>query len=358
MISCPTTSTGVALQVGQIATKICPATPLYGVWGVRRGGEIPESLVGQIEAAESCPMSTSRCRFQTPTLGDKVGPIDQTRYRYDGRQRLGGPSAAFRRIMAKKTEDESREVTSSLLHKITRQPAPDGSEIISETRGIRRATWRTSVKPSRQAADARAENTFRIMSLAANRHLRATGEMDLPSVMDAAERSSASYPSEAKISQRLRQWVDNIKIQKGALSIDASAAKFLQSADHLLQILNKAPKMQRAAFEFAQAWHAWHLELFGEHELAAIAERSVAGLKTGPKALKRKRALREAIIETEYGKHVATTAKIKHGAERAANAILNDVAKEFEKDGLGSIEESTLVRTLRGLINNRGRSDD
>jgi hypothetical protein len=96
MISCPTTPTGEALQVGQIATKICPATPLYGVWGVRRGGGIPESLVGQIEAAETCPMSTSSCRFQTPTLGDKVGLVElRIKHRLDLADFPPGKTAPF-----------------------------------------------------------------------------------------------------------------------------------------------------------------------------------------------------------------------------------------------------------------------
>jgi hypothetical protein len=255
----------------------------------------------------------------------------------------------------------SRKVTSALKHKITRQAGPDGSKVVKEKRGIRRATWSVPTPGARPKVDTESARLFDLMTMAANRHLRAVGEMDSIAVMETAERLSSEYPSKKKISQHMRLWAENIKIQKGALSIDATAARFLQAADHLLQILDQTPAVQSAAFGFADAWHWWHAELYGEHALAAkadVAERAMAGLKAGPEKLKRKRALREAIIEVQYDKHVATAPKINQGAERAANAILNDVATEFEKDDLGSIEESTLVRTLRGLINNRGRSDD
>jgi hypothetical protein len=259
------------------------------------------------------------------------------------------------------TADGSRKVTSSLRHKITRQPGPDGSKVVNEKRGIRRATWSMPAPRARPKVDTETARVFGLMTMAANRHLRAVGEMDSIAVMEASERLSSEYPSAKKISQHMRSWAENIKTQQGALSIDATAARFLQSADHLLQILDQTPAMQSAAFAFADAWHWWHLELYGEHALAvkaATAERSVAGLKAGPEALKRTRALRETIIEVEYDKHVATAKKIDRGAERAGYAILKKVAKAFRKQNLGDIKETTLVRTLRGIINNRGRTGD
>jgi hypothetical protein len=260
------------------------------------------------------------------------------------------------------TADGSRKVTSSLRHKITRQPGPDGSKVVNEKRGIRRATWSIPAPRARPKADTESARVFGLMTMAANRHLRAVGEMDAIAVMETSERLSSEYPSAKKISQHMRLWAEIIKAQQGALSIDATAARFLQAADHLLQILDQTPAMQSAAVAFADAWHWWHLELYGEHALAAkaaTAERSVAGLKAGPQALKRNRALREAIIETKYKKHALTAKKIDRVSPlRAAGAILKAVAADFKKQDLGGIKKSTLERALRKIIKDRSKVDD
>jgi hypothetical protein len=179
------------------------------------------------------------------------------------------------------------------------------------------------------------------MTMAANRHLRAVGEMDAFAVMETAEKLFPEYPTKEKISEHMRLWAENLKTQKGVLSIDATAAKFLQAADHLLQILDQTPEVQVAAFAFADAWHWWHLELYGEHALAAnahTAERAVAGLKAGPEALKRSRALREAVIEVEYDKYAKTADAIDRGSpKRAAGAILKAVAAVFSQQELGLV---------------------
>jgi hypothetical protein len=260
------------------------------------------------------------------------------------------------------TADESCEVTSSLPHKITRRAGPDGSKVVKEQRGLRRATWTVPAPGARPKVDTESGRLFGLMTMAANRHLRAVGEMDSIAVMETAERLSSEYPGAKKISQHMRLWAENIKAQQGALSIDATAARFLQAADHLLQILDQTPAMQSAAFAFADAWHWWHLELYGEHALAAkakIAERSVAGLKAGPKALKRNRALREAAIEVEYVKHARkANKKDRVSPKLAARAILGKVSKVFRREQLGTIQESTLERALRKIIRDRGQVDD
>lgn|ERR1035437_8610231 len=258
------------------------------------------------------------------------------------------------------SDDGSREVTSSLRHDITEQLAPDGSKIVNEKRGIRRATRQHPASSTRPAADA--ETTFGLMTMAANRHLRAAGEMDAFAVMETAEKLFPEYPTKEKISEHMRLWAENLKTQKGALSIDATAAKFLQAADHLLQILDQTPEVQAAAFAFADAWHWWHLELYGEHALAAkahTAERAVAGLQAGPEALKRSRALREAVIEVEYDKYAKTADEIDRGSpKRAAGAILKAVAAVFSQQELGTVQVSTLERALRKIIRDRGEVDD
>jgi hypothetical protein len=269
--------------------------------------------------------------------------------------RLGATKATMSEPLDE-ADDGSREVTSVLRHEITEQPAPDGSRIVNEKRGIRHATWRAPASPARDLVDA--EKTFGLLTVAANSHLRAVGEKDALAVMDTAEIMFPEYPTKEKISEHMRLWAESLKTQKGALSIDATAARFLQAADHLLQILDQTPQIQAAAFAFADAWHWWHLELYREHALAAkaaTAERAVAGLQAGPEALKRSRALREAIIETEYDKYATIADEIDRASPgRAAVAILNAVAAVFSQQGLGGIQKSTLERALRKIIRDRG----
>ncbi|MET4337026.1 MULTISPECIES: hypothetical protein [unclassified Bradyrhizobium] len=254
----------------------------------------------------------------------------------------------------------SRKLTSSLHHQVDRQRLVDGTVEVQERRGIRKATWQSPSSTGGTTRDV--ERTFGLMTIAANQHLRAAGEMDAFAVMETAEGLAVDYPTAEKISEHMLRWAEKLKNERGILSIDATAAKFLEAADRLLQILNKTPEMQEAAFEFADAWHWWHLELYGEHELAAkadIAERAVAGLQAGPEALKRSRALREAIIEAEYDNYAATADEIDRlSPKRSAGAILGVVAIAFGQQGLGSIQESTLERALRQIIKDRGQIDD
>jgi hypothetical protein len=81
----------------------------------------------------------------------------------------------------------------------------------------------------------------------------------------------------------------------------------------------------------------------------------ITGLQAGPEALKRSRALRQAIIETEYDKYTTTADKIdRKSPGRAAGAILNAVAEVFGQQELGTITQSTLERVLRKIIRDRG----
>lgn len=353
----PTTFTGGVRKVGKQALNQHPHHhPSRGCGGVVGKQISVKVLVGKIAVAPAGFLAPAAAGSGPLPFGiSSALPIHPFIAASPGLQ----PSASGGTMAEPhdETDDDSREVSSALRHEIKERPAPDGSKVVNEKRGIRRSTWQVPASSTGPAVEA--ERTFGLMVMAANRHLRAVGEMDALAVMDSAEMLSPEYPTDEKISEHMRLWVDKLKAEKGALSIDATAAKFLQSADHLLQILNKTPEMQQAAFEFAEAWHWWHLELYGEHALAAkadTAERAVAGLQAGPEALKRSRALREAIIETEYDKYANAAAEIDRGAKRAAPAILNAVAAAFTEQGLGSVQESTLERTLRGIIKDRHRS--
>jgi hypothetical protein len=63
--------------------------------------------------------------------------------------------------------------------------------------------------------------------------------------------------------------------------------------------------MQEAAYNYADAWHRLHMELMGEHELAAKGADAERFRKAGPEAKRNQAALRSAIIALAYMKFAA-----------------------------------------------------
>ena len=119
--------------------------------------------------------------------------------------------------------------------------------------------------------------------------------------------------------------VETVVTKYGYLSIETACARFIEAQDHLYTLYNQTAEMQAAVFDYADAWHWLHMELFGEHELAANAEaaeeaadaagktadaaqrlatKTIAGRSEGPRAQARAGALRMAIVENEYKKHI------------------------------------------------------
>lgn len=259
-------------------------------------------------------------------------------------------------------EPDDRIIASALKHEISDAPG-EGSIVrtVTEKRGVREAEWIQFEDILHQDPEAATpEDTHSLMFTSANRHLRAVGEMDFFAVMDMAERLSPDgYPSVEKISRHFALCAEAVKIRNGMLSIDAIAARFIQAQDRLFTIQNKNPEMREAAFAFADAWHWLHLELFGEHELAAsaraaeqAAKKVTGGLKSGAAAARRKAVLRSAVIENEYRKFAALPVNDlnRKSAKRSAARMLADVTVSLAKLKLGTIAESTLERMLREII--------
>lgn len=259
-------------------------------------------------------------------------------------------------------DEDSAEIRSSLIHEIEREPR-GGSLLatITERRGLRRIRWI-------QFDEANVEDpiafdpagTHAVLFTAANGHLRAVGEMDYFAVLDTCERlSKADYPSPEQMSTHLKMWVSGLMARKGTLAIDTVAARFLQSQDRLFLLLNENKEMQEAAMAYADAWHWLHMELYGEHELAANAEaaersaaKASAGRAEGPKAQKKNGALRRAIIEAEYKKYAENKSNVRQrqSAKHAASQLLETINKALASAGLGSIQVATLEKRLTAII--------
>jgi hypothetical protein len=254
-------------------------------------------------------------------------------------------------------DDDASEIVSPLVHELTEEPG-DGpvARIVVEKRGIREAEWVHFDNPMVQdpAVEDAPADTHALLFMAANRHLRAVGQMDFFAVADTAERiaPAGEYPSPARISQHFAMWADGLKNEKGVLSIDAIAARFIQAQDRLMMLLNGDPEMQAAAFAYADAWHWLHLELFGEHELAAKGVAARRGLNAGPEAKRNQGALRTAIVELAYNKFAADEKNEanRNSAKYAADTIFQSVNKDLGDRKMEPIAIGTIRNQLGAII--------
>lgn len=263
--------------------------------------------------------------------------------------------------------DDASEIFSSLKHKtkdVAGVPDTPLVKTIKEERGIRRAMrplWSGPKDPRSEDIFSQwgPDDTRAALFMAANRHLRAKGELDFFGVVQKADELARHYGHEAadpdKVTRHFELYVEDVEGRTGSLSIETAAAKFVQAHDRLFMLLNENPDVQAAANAYADAWHWLHLEWSGEHELAALgqsAEKGLQGLQAGPDAVRKKAAHRRDIIEIEYGKFAEKEAKParRTSSKSAAPAILAAVNAAFERFSLGKIKESTLERLLRGII--------
>ena len=177
------------------------------------------------------------------------------------------------------TEDDAREIVSSLAHRLRKEPA-EGQRFyrVTEKRGIRTSSWTSDPLLVDAEVETAPADTHALLFTAANRHLLAVGEMDFADVVETAEKCvpSGEYPTPEKISQHFAMWANSLKNRKGSLSIDAIAARFIEAHNRLFMLLNENLETHMAAFAYADAWHWLHMELFGEHELAANTEVALA----------------------------------------------------------------------------------
>jgi hypothetical protein len=285
-------------------------------------------------------------------------------------------------------EDDVNKIFSSLKHEFEEQPGLVGADLIRtivEKRGIRSSARPIfpNLSDSHERMLSTADDTQELLFMAANRHLRAKGEMDFFAVASFAEQVADAEAKDLTetTSRHFRLWLETVVTKYGYLSIETACARFIEAQDHLYTLYNQTAEMQAAVFDYADAWHWLHMELFGEHELAANAEaaekaaekagktadaagkaadaaqrlatKTIAGRSEGPRAQARAGALRMAIVENEYKKHIEeeTNPNRLVSAKAVAPRILDDVNAAFKLRGLGEFSISTLEKRLRDIIN-------
>jgi hypothetical protein len=262
----------------------------------------------------------------------------------------------------KPDEEDVSEIISSLKHSIEELQGPNGGNLIKtivEKRGLLSSTREVfSNPPETFEEDAvlpwTPADTHALLFMAANRHLRAKGEMDFFAVVETAENiahAEGKDPSET-ISHHFGLWLEELTARTGSLSIETAAARFLNASDRVFTLLNETFEKQEAAYNYADAWHRLHMELTGEHELAAKGADAERGRKAGPKAKRNQAALRSAIIALAYKKFAADepNATRRTSTKYAAEAVIDMVNVALRGRGLGPIALGTVKNQLPAII--------
>jgi hypothetical protein len=259
-------------------------------------------------------------------------------------------------------EDVGEIISSTLKHDRARTLGPPGGNLIqtdAEVRGLRTSIQRKYKDPLENAVQKlilawTPADTHDLLFLAANRHLKAKGLRDFFAVVETAggiAEAEGKDPSETT-TRHFKLWLEQIRQETGSLSIETAAASFIESSDRLFMLLNDNPEMQCAAQSYADAWHWLHLELMGEHELAAKGIDAERGRKAGPEAKRRQAALRSAIIALAYKKFAASEPKEanRKSTKFAAEEIIDAVNKALRDHGLDPVALGTVKNQLPAII--------
>jgi hypothetical protein len=268
--------------------------------------------------------------------------------------------------------DPAKKIRSSLKHFKQEVPEPRGGKLIKtvfESRGIRRSRRRVYNDPVEKFGQAlfswTPTDTFETLYKRANRHLRACKYQDILEVIGLADAMAQNEGLEAAspegVSRHLDLWVTQIEEQTGSLSIETAAAKFLRAHDRMSLHLSEQSdgRMTMAAIQaYADAWHWFHLEYAGEHDLAYRGEqadrrkgsdRSSKGLRLGPESKARTAKQKDDIIEQIYSKHLLDGKS--QGPKRDAQIIRPAVLAKFEDEHFSKsdISVDTLEKKIRKI---------
>jgi hypothetical protein len=267
---------------------------------------------------------------------------------------------------AKKTSSKKRVSTLVEMEHNRTESGREGESItFYETRGVRDSST-TLMSSSFDDTFSLGNHTGRVdadthasLFEMANFWLREAGEKDFFEISDEAEtakRSARTRKRKGRVDRyTFQRWWFEIGMKHGFLSPTAIAANFLAASDFVHRLAKGNQQLQRAIYQFADAWHWMHFEGKGEHELAAIGWKSVKGRAKGP-AVKQERAeLKKKLVKdlyeafaTEEGNGAA-----RRSAKKAAGAMFKQVNQRLEALELSGFAEKTLADELRPLIKAR-----
>jgi hypothetical protein len=245
---------------------------------------------------------------------------------------------------------------SALVHRRVEQK--DGAnplieKTIFETRGVR--SFAAEIFKDHRLTEV-ALDTYMMFMEAADYWLTEAGESKFLEVAEKAEAAKVEATDDEK--KRLiddvifQRWAAGITERHGHLSPASIAAHFLWASDYLHRRLNDDADLQEAVYAFAQAWHWFHFEAKGEHELAARGIRSEQQLVAGTAAAHDRAALSDRIVFDAFQVWVANDANggKRQSAKAATADLLAPINGSLEKLNLRPLKRGTLEKKLRALI--------
>jgi hypothetical protein len=194
---------------------------------------------------------------------------------------------------------------------------------------------------------------------AANHWLAEAGEKDffeVASDADEAKKFARTWKQRNKLDRlTFHRWWFELGMKHGFLSPAAVAAKFLVASDFIHRLTKGNQQLQRAIYQFADAWHWMHFEGKGEHELAAVGLKSVQGRAKGPAAKQERGILKKALVKDIYDRFAAdeNSGPARKNAKRAADALFADVNKKLRELGVPKMALKSLTDELRPLVKER-----
>jgi hypothetical protein len=299
-----------------------------------------------------------------------TGKLPESWVRAGPLRRLLRTSEGNRAAIPARTEKVSKKGRKSARvefdhRRVRSEHEESGSVSFYETRGVRDSSetflfsdFQETFSLANYTGHAEAE-IYASFFEAANYWLKEVGEKDFFKIVDDADKAKESVNTrkqQNKIDRFVFQrWWFEIGMKHGFLSPPAVAAKFLVASDFVHRLSKGNQQLQRAIYQFADAWHWMHFEGKGEHELADIGFKSVQGRSKGPAAKAERAALKKRIIKDCYENFAADE---KNGiarthAKSAAGALKDEVNSRLKDLGIKAAAEKSLTDELRPLINER-----
>lgn len=202
-------------------------------------------------------------------------------------------------------------------------------------------------------------DTYTMFMEAADYWLAEAGESKFLDVAKLAELAKADVTD--NVEKRLiddvtfQHWSKQVEQRHGHLSPASIAAQFLQASDYLHRRLNGKVKLQSAVYAFAEAWHWFHFEAKGEHELAARGMRAEQQPAAGTAAARGRAALCDKIVSDHFQVWAADEPKAskRQSAKAATGDLLAQINDALKKLKLRPLKRETLEKKLRALIRAR-----
>jgi hypothetical protein len=267
--------------------------------------------------------------------------------------------------MAKKKKSRKLAPVEFDHRRVQSEHKESGSITFYETRGARDSSvtflfseLETTLSLGNHAGHVEAD-TYESFFEAANYWLKEVGEKDFLGVAGDAE--AAKEPVRTRKQKNridrltFQRWWFEIGMKRGFLSPAAIAANFLTASDLVHRLTKGNQQLQRAIYQFADAWHWMHFEGKGEHELAAIGLKSVQGRAKGPVAKQERGNLKKAMVKDIYDQFASdeNNGAARKNAKRAGSALLDEVNKKLRELSISKIALKSLTDELRPLVNKR-----